>query len=359
MNVDHPSMNQIEIEHLNKNYGSLQVLHDISLDIPIGAFVALVGPSGCGKSTLLRTIAGLETITSGTIKVAGEVVNDKAPRERDLAMVFQSYALYPHMTVEQNMSYSLRLRRRPKAEIDQRVGEAAKILGLEKLLKRRPKQLSGGQRQRVAMGRAIVRNPKVFLFDEPLSNLDAALRVQMRSEIRKLHKNLGATSVYVTHDQIEAMTMADLIVVLHDGRIEQIGKPLDLYRRPANRFVAGFIGSPAMNFVPAEITADGRAIALGAGALLKIPRAQEPGRKVLAGLRPEHLRLDGSGERLAATVDIVEGTGSMTFIEAKVGSELVNIAYAGTYETEAGAPLTLGIASEDIYLFDPETGRAL
>ena len=209
------------------------------------------------------------------------------------------------------------------------------------------------------MGRAIVRNPKVFLFDEPLSNLDAALRVQMRSEIRKLHKNLGATSVYVTHDQIEAMTMADLIVVLHDGRIEQIGKPLDLYRHPANRFVAGFIGSPAMNFVPAEVTADGRAIAIGAGALLKVPRAQEPGRKVLAGLRPEHLRLDGSGERLAATVETIEGTGSMTFIEAKVGNELVNIAYAGTYETEAGAPLTLGIACEDIYLFDPETGRAL
>ncbi|WP_370676954.1 ABC transporter ATP-binding protein [Pleomorphomonas sp. PLEO] len=352
-------MNQIEIQHLNKNYGSLQVLHDISLDIPIGAFVALVGPSGCGKSTLLRTIAGLETITSGTIKVAGEVVNDKAPRERDLAMVFQSYALYPHMTVEQNMSYSLRLRRRPKAEIDQRVGEAAKILGLEKLLTRRPKQLSGGQRQRVAMGRAIVRNPKVFLFDEPLSNLDAALRVQMRSEIRKLHKNLSATSVYVTHDQIEAMTMADLIVVLHDGRIEQIGKPLDLYRHPANRFVAGFIGSPAMNFVPAEVTADGRAIAIGAGVLLKIERAQETGRKVLAGLRPEHLRLDGSGEQLAATVETVEGTGSMTFIEATVGGALLSIAHAGTYETEAGAPLTLGIAGDDIYLFDPETGRAL
>jgi multiple sugar transport system ATP-binding protein len=360
MNVDHLPMNQIEIEHLNKNYGSLQVLHDISLDIPVGAFVALVGPSGCGKSTLLRTIAGLETITSGTIRVAGEVVNDKAPRERDLAMVFQSYALYPHMTVEQNMSYSLRLRRRPKAEIDERVGEAARILGLEKLLKRRPKQLSGGQRQRVAMGRAIVRKPKVFLFDEPLSNLDAALRVQMRSEIRKLHKNLGATSVYVTHDQIEAMTMADLIVVLHDGRIEQIGRPLDLYRRPANRFVAGFIGSPAMNFVPAEVTADGRAVAIGAGAApLRIPRPQEPRRKLLAGLRPEHLRLDGSGERLAAGVETIEGTGSMTFIEARIGNELLNVAHAGTYETEAGAPLTLGIASEDIYLFDPETGRAL
>jgi multiple sugar transport system ATP-binding protein len=352
-------MNQIEIQHLNKNYGALQVLHDISLDIPVGAFVALVGPSGCGKSTLLRTIAGLETITSGTIKVAGEVVNDKAPRERDLAMVFQSYALYPHMTVEQNMSYSLRLRHRPKAEIDQRVGEAAKILGLEKLLKRRPKQLSGGQRQRVAMGRAIVRNPKVFLFDEPLSNLDAALRVQMRSEIRKLHKNLGATSVYVTHDQIEAMTMADLIVVLHDGRIEQIGRPLDLYRHPANRFVAGFIGSPAMNFIPAEVTADGGAITIDGGAQLKIPRGQQPRRKVLAGLRPEHLHPDGSGERLSATAEIVEGTGSMTFIEARIGDELLNIAHAGTFEIEAGAPLTLGIASEDIYLFDPETGRAL
>ncbi len=351
-------MNQIEIKHLNKNYGALQVLHDISLDIPVGAFVALVGPSGCGKSTLLRTIAGLETITSGTISVAGEVVNDKAPRERDLAMVFQSYALYPHMTVEQNMSYSLRLRRRPKAEIDQRVGEAARILGLEKLLKRRPKQLSGGQRQRVAMGRAIVRNPKVFLFDEPLSNLDAALRVQMRSEIRKLHKNLGATSVYVTHDQIEAMTMADLIVVLHDGRIEQIGRPLDLYRHPANRFVAGFIGSPAMNFVPAEVTADGQAVVLG-DAHLKLAQAQAPHRKVLVGLRPEHLHPDGSGERLSATVETIEGTGSMTFIEARIGSEVINIAHAGTYEIEAGAPLTVGIANEDIYLFDPDTGRAL
>jgi multiple sugar transport system ATP-binding protein len=352
-------MNQIEIEHLNKNYGSLQVLHDVSLNIPVGAFVALVGPSGCGKSTLLRTIAGLETITSGTIRLAGEVVNDKAPRERDLAMVFQSYALYPHMTVEQNMSYSLRLRRRPKAEIDQRVGEAAKILGLETLLKRRPKQLSGGQRQRVAMGRAIVRNPKVFLFDEPLSNLDAALRVQMRSEIRKLHKNLNATSVYVTHDQIEAMTMADLIVVLHDGRIEQIGRPLDLYRRPANRFVAGFIGSPAMNFVSATVAADGKSINIGDAAPLAIIGDLTPGTPVVAGLRPEHLKVDGGGNRLAATIDSIEGTGSMTFIEARVGEAVLNVAHAGTYETEAGAPVALGIAPEDIYLFDPETGHSL
>lgn len=351
-------MNQIEIAGLRKAYGGAQVLHDISLDVPVGAFVALVGPSGCGKSTLLRTIAGLESISGGTIKIAGEVVNDKPPRERDLAMVFQSYALYPHMTVEENMSYSLRLRHMPKAEIRSRVEEAAAILGLEKLLKRRPKALSGGQRQRVAMGRAIVRHPKVFLFDEPLSNLDAALRVQMRSEIRKLHRKLGVTSVYVTHDQIEAMTMADLVVVLRDGRIEQIGRPLDLYRQPANRFVAGFIGSPAMNFLPATAGPEG-SIQIGNVSLATRRVDLEPARPLIAGLRPEHLCIQGPGQRLSAIVDVVEGTGSMTYIEAKIGDVPLTIAHNGTYEMEAGAALQIGIRSEDIYLFDAETNRAI
>jgi multiple sugar transport system ATP-binding protein len=355
-------MYQIEIENLCKNYGPVRVLKDISLRIPVGAFVALVGPSGCGKSTLLRSIAGLESVTSGTMRIAGEVVNDKAPRERDVAMVFQSYALYPHMSVEDNMSYALRLRRRPKGEIGERIAGVSKILGLDTLLQRRPKALSGGQRQRVAMGRAIVRNPKVFLFDEPLSNLDAALRVQMRGEIRKLHKRLDATSVYVTHDQIEAMTMADLVVVLRDGIIEQIGEPLELYRKPANRFVAGFIGSPAMNFVPATVAGDGRRIIFGSqGQTLDTGRTLEPGRAMIAGLRPEHLHLGGEGksQSFQTRVEALESTGSMTFIETVADPAPLIVAQSGTQLVEPGAVVSIGIEPSDIYLFDPESGVAL
>ncbi|WP_435170884.1 ABC transporter ATP-binding protein [Falsirhodobacter sp. 1013] len=253
---------QIALDRINKHYGAYHALKDISLSIPEGQFVALVGPSGCGKSTLLRTIAGLETITGGDIHIAGRNVTALAPRERDLAMVFQSYALYPHMTVRRNLTYSLRLKRRKPAEMDRAVEEIARITGLDGLLDRYPRELSGAQRQRVAMGRAIIREPKAFLFDEPLSNLDAALRVHMRAEIRKLHNRLGATSVYVTHDQIEAMTMADHVVVLRAGKVEQQGAPLDLYDRPANRFVAGFIGSPAMNFVDGVVEQDGTRVRL-------------------------------------------------------------------------------------------------
>src|SRR3954463_10031721 len=243
----------VEIRNVRKAFGATQVIHGVSIDIVDGEFVILVGPSGCGKSTLLRMIAGLENISGGEIRIGDRVVNDVPPKERDIAMVFQNYALYPHMTVADNMAFSMKLRNAPKPEIEARVSKAANILGLEKLLDRYPRQLSGGQRQRVAMGRAIVRDPQVFLFDEPLSNLDAKLRVAMRTEIKELHQRLQTTTVYVTHDQIEAMTMADKIVVMHDGIVEQIGAPLELYDRPDNLFVAGFIGSPAMNFVSGRI----------------------------------------------------------------------------------------------------------
>ena len=249
-------MASVEISNVRKSFGSLEIIHGVSINVEDGEFVILVGPSGCGKSTLLRMVAGLESVTSGELRIDGRVVNDVAPKERDIAMVFQNYALYPQMTVAKNMSFSLELARRPKSEIAEKVNKAADILGLKPLLERYPRQLSGGQRQRVAMGRAIVRDPAVFLFDEPLSNLDAKLRVQMRAEIKALQQRLESTTLYVTHDQIEAMTMADKIVVLHDGVVEQIGSPLELYDRPANLFVAGFIGSPAMNFIKARVDGD-------------------------------------------------------------------------------------------------------
>ena len=281
-------MATVSVRNAKKSYGSVKVLHGIDVDVADGEFVALVGPSGCGKSTLLRMIAGLEAITDGDILIGDQVVNDIAPSERDVAMVFQNYALYPHMTVARNMGFSLRLARRPKVEIDRRVLEAAEILGLTDLLHRLPKQLSGGQRQRVAMGRAIVRHPKVFLFDEPLSNLDAKLRVQMRTEIKALHQRLKTTTVYVTHDQVEAMTMADRIVVMRDGRIEQIGDPLQLYDHPANLFVAGSIGSPAMNLIRGTVRGD----RFTGGDGLTFAVNGEPGmgdRDVMLGIRPEHL----------------------------------------------------------------------
>src|SRR5574338_953888 len=289
-------MASVSFRNVEKVFGTTKVLHGISFDIRDGEFMVLVGPSGCGKSTLLRMLAGLEEITSGTIAVDGRPVNDVDSKDRDIAMVFQSYALYPHMTVRDNMGFSLRLRKADRAEIESRVARAAKILNLEPYLDRYPRELSGGQRQRVAMGRAIVRDPKVFLFDEPLSNLDAKLRVQMRSEIKALHQRLRTTTVYVTHDQIEAMTMADRIVVMHDGVVEQIGSPLELYDRPANAFVATFIGSPAMNMLDGRIGPDRASVELDGGTRVILPAVTgEAGQSVKLGIRPEHLALDDEG----------------------------------------------------------------
>src|SRR4051794_8094148 len=305
-------MASVEIRKVDKYFGSVHILHGVEIDIPDGEFVVLVGPSGCGKSTLLRMVAGLEEITNGEIAIGGRVVNQIPPKDRDIAMVFQNYALYPHMTVRQNMAFSLKLARAAQTMIDERVGRAAAILGLDNLLDRYPRQLSGGQRQRVAMGRAIVRDPQVFLFDEPLSNLDAKLRVQMRTEIKELHQRLKTTTVYVTHDQIEAMTMADVIVILRDGTIEQIGKPLAVYDRPANLFVAQFIGSPAMNMLSGEVEArDGRLELRTESLAVPLPEAfgLAPGQAVVLGIRPEHLKLDPGPGEIRATVSTVEPTG--------------------------------------------------
>ncbi|MBB94963.1 MAG: glycerol-3-phosphate ABC transporter ATP-binding protein [Rhodobacteraceae bacterium] len=347
---------QIELSNVQKYYGAYHALRSISLDIDEGEFVALVGPSGCGKSTLLRTIAGLEGISSGDLHIAGERVNDRAPRERDLAMVFQSYALYPHMTVRRNLTYSLRLQRRSRAEQAKAVEEIARITGLEGLLDRYPRELSGGQRQRVAMGRAIIREPKAFLFDEPLSNLDAALRVHMRSEVRQLHNRLGATSVYVTHDQIEAMTMADKVVVMRTGVIEQVGAPLDLYDRPANRFVAGFIGSPAMNFVPG-IVQDGGTVALDLPGrpVLRFNGHRPAGEPVTVGLRPEHLEL-GDGP-LTLPVGFVERTGSTSYVLTATDPELM-ISTPARFP-DGRAEVTLSIDPANVHLFSDDTGAAL
>src|SRR5271155_486483 len=304
-------MASVEVSNVRKSFGSYEVIHGVSISVDDGEFVILVGPSGCGKSTLLRMVAGLESVTSGELRIDGRLVNDVPPKERDIAMVFQNYALYPQMTVAKNMSFSLELARRPKDEIIEKVGKAADILGLKPLLARYPRQLSGGQRQRVAMGRAIVRDPAVFLFDEPLSNLDAKLRVQMRAEIKSLQQRLASTTLYVTHDQIEAMTMADKIVVMHDGAVEQIGTPLDLYDRPANLFVAGFIGSPSMNLLNGTIRLKGSpAFLLDRG--VRPPPASAPagsdGRPAIYGIRPEHLVLSGI-DGMPAEVSVLEPTG--------------------------------------------------
>jgi ABC-type sugar transport system ATPase subunit len=320
-------MAEVRIQKLKKSFGPVDVLKDIDLVVEDGSFVVLVGPSGCGKSTLLRSIAGLEPVSSGTITIGGRQVNDLPPAKREIAMVFQSYALYPHMNVAANMGFGLRFAGAPKAEIDSRVNEAARILQLEPLLKRKPRELSGGQRQRVAIGRAIVRKPQVFLFDEPLSNLDAALRINTRVEIAKLHKLLNATIVYVTHDQVEAMTLADKIVVMNNGRIEQQGKPLDLYYKPANLFVAGFIGSPAMNFLSGTIM-NGE-LELGAAGKLALPSAPavKNGDMITLGIRPEHMRLGGSGVlELKATVDLIERLGEAGFAHLRLATGHVVIA---------------------------------
>ncbi|MGP1397647.1 MAG: ABC transporter ATP-binding protein [Inquilinaceae bacterium] len=353
---------QIELVDVDKHYGSFHALKNINLAIPKGQFVALVGPSGCGKSTLLRAIAGLESITAGTLRIAGDVVNDLPPRKRDLAMVFQSYALYPHMTVRDNLTYALRLKRVPKSERRRKADEVAAIIGLGDLLDRYPKELSGGQRQRVAMGRAIIREPKAFLFDEPLSNLDASLRVRMRKEIRTLHDRIGSTSVYVTHDQIEAMTMADHVVVLRAGVIEQQGAPLELYRSPTNRFVAGFIGSPAMNFAPGIVAEDGTTLILETSdrTALTTDLTMTPGRRVVAGLRPEHIELTGpdAAESARMRIGAVEATGSATYLFSDGDPEII-VVTDGASPHRPGDDVGIRIAPGSVHLFDPETGMSL
>ncbi|GAB5374197.1 MAG: sn-glycerol-3-phosphate ABC transporter ATP-binding protein UgpC [Acuticoccus sp.] len=338
---------------VRKSYGAVEVLHGVDLDVAHGEFVALIGPSGCGKSTLLRMIAGLETVSAGTLSLDGDVVNERPPKDRDIAMVFQNYALYPHMTVAQNMGFSLRLKRAKKAEFDAAVKKAAEILGLEALLDRYPGQLSGGQRQRVAMGRAIVRDPALFLFDEPLSNLDAKLRVQMRIEIKALHDRLKSTTIYVTHDQAEAMTMADRIVVMRSGHIEQAGSPLDLYDEPANRFVADFLGSPAMNVLEGEVV-DGR-FHYGSGLAMDMPRPGVTGRIGL-GFRPEHVAITGDG--IPGQIAAVEPMGSDTHLVARVDTQTVNIVVHDRVALRTGDPVHLTVDPARLHVF-AEDGRRI
>ena len=356
-------MASVSVRSVHKSFDDVAVIHGVSIDISDGEFLVLVGPSGCGKSTLLRMIAGLEDINDGEIAIGDTVVNDMAPKARDVAMVFQNYALYPHMTVRQNMGFSLRLRREDKNMIRERVDSAAQILGLTQLLNRLPRQLSGGERQRVAMGRAIVRDPQVFLFDEPLSNLDAKLRVQMRTEIKALHQRLRTTSVYVTHDQVEAMTMAERIVVMNLGRVEQVGRPLDLYDRPTNLFVAGFIGSPAMNFIEASGTAESDAPALTAADGTTLPLS--PGTRVgggqplVYGVRPEDLALSPNGAGVEATVSVVEPTGSSTLVFCEMAGQEICVEFKERHDFSPGETIRLMPRLEALHLFDRETGQRL
>ncbi|MCW3476518.1 ABC transporter ATP-binding protein [Limobrevibacterium gyesilva] len=349
-------MATVSIRSVRKAFGSTEVLHGVDVEVQDGEFVILVGPSGCGKSTLLRMIAGLENITRGEIAIGGRVVNNVAPKERDIAMVFQNYALYPHMTVRDNMAFSLKLAKAPPAVISDKVGRAADILGLTPYLDRYPRQLSGGQRQRVAMGRAIVRDPQVFLFDEPLSNLDAKLRVQMRAEIKDLHQRLKTTTVYVTHDQIEAMTMADKIVVMHAGNVEQIGAPLELYDRPANLFVAGFIGSPAMNFFKGRVESGAFRFD---GAQLPLPRAAPGvnGASVIYGVRPEHWQLSADG--IDAVVHVLEPTGSETQVMARIADTPVVCAFRERITAQPGESIRIAPDPALVHLFDEKTGVRL
>jgi multiple sugar transport system ATP-binding protein len=354
-------MADVSVRRLFKRYGETAVIHGIDVDIADGEFVVLVGPSGCGKSTLLRMIAGLEEITSGDVNIGNQRVNNLSPSQRDIAMVFQSYALYPHKTVEANMGFSLKLRKMNKAEVKRQVADAAEILGLTPYLARYPRALSGGQRQRVAMGRAIVRNPKVFLFDEPLSNLDAKLRVQMRAEIRELHQRLQTTTIYVTHDQIEAMTMADKIVVLNGGHVEQVGSPLDLYDRPKNRFVASFIGSPSMNLLNGEVTAlkGGFATIMLAGSTLDIPASKEltVGKRISLGIRPEHLKLSDVGLRAKARV--VEPTGSEIHGIFQFQDQEITAVFRERHAMAPGDEVFLEIQPDKVHIFDKESGERL
>ncbi|CVI64683.1 MULTISPECIES: ABC transporter ATP-binding protein [Agrobacterium] len=357
-------MASVELKDIRKSYAALDVIHGISLDIADGEFIALVGPSGCGKSTLLRMIAGLEEITDGDILIGDKVVNGMTPRERNIAMVFQSYALYPHMTVAENMGFNLKLAGQPKNVIEERVAEAARMLDLAKLLDRKPSQLSGGQRQRVAMGRAVVRNPAVFLFDEPLSNLDAKLRVQMRSEIKALHQKVGTTSIYVTHDQIEAMTLADRVVVLNQGRIEQQGTPLELYKTPANLFVAAFIGSPAMNLIEGVVDGEGDqpAARLKDGTAIRIAadRKVKRGQSVTIGLRPEHIGSAIGGDiSLTGRTVLVEPTGAQTHVVFELAGDQVTAVVDGEQLVKVNTPFAASVHHERVHVFDRASGLAL
>jgi len=360
-------MAELSLTNIVKRYGSLEIIHGANLDVKDGEFVVFVGPSGCGKSTLLRMIAGLEDISGGELSIGGRVVNDVEPADRGIAMVFQSYALYPHLTVEHNLTFGLRMNGNPKADTDRRVKHASEILQITELMQRRPKQLSGGQRQRVAIGRAIVREPQIFLFDEPLSNLDAELRVQMRVEISRLHKKLGTTMIYVTHDQTEAMTLADKIVVLRSGNIEQVGAPLDLYDDPANQFVAGFVGSPKMNFLRAEITDNqpghvGVVLRDQRNVRLSLPitaAGVEIGEHVTLGIRPEHFLDAGRGDAdLTVDVDVAEHLGNTSYIYANIaGGEQIVIEREESRNTSNRDTLTVALPAAKTFLFDSAGNR--
>jgi multiple sugar transport system ATP-binding protein len=359
----------VSFKDVTKRFGATTVIHDLDLDVQDQELMVLVGPSGCGKSTALRMLAGLEEVTSGEIRIGDRLVNSLPPKERDIAMVFQSYALYPHMSVRENMAFGLRIRKMPKAEIDRLVTDAARTLGIDHLLDRKPKQLSGGQRQRVAVGRAIVRKPSVFLFDEPLSNLDAKLRVQMRAEITRLQQALRTTTIYVTHDQVEAMTMGTRIAVLKDGVLQQVGSPLEVYERPRNVFVATFIGTPPMNFIPGEIEPDGSALR-AAGFTVPLPPALRPiasriaGRRALAGVRPEHLHLaDGppppGRHRLQAEVEMVELLGNEAVVHARLG-EIILVAKAKSPRApRLRARVEIDVEIDALHLFDAESEQRL
>jgi multiple sugar transport system ATP-binding protein len=366
-------MADVALRDVVKKYDEVEAVRQISLDIPDKEFIVLVGPSGCGKSTTLRMIAGLEEITGGDIYIGGEKVNDVPPKDRDIAMVFQNYALYPHMTVFENMSFGLRLRKVAKAEIRQRVEQAARILDITELLDRRPKQLSGGQRQRVAMGRAIVRNPKVFLFDEPLSNLDAKLRVQMRTEIKRVHQKVKTTTVYVTHDQVEAMTLADRVVVMNGGRIDQVGTPNDLYHKPQTRFVAGFIGSPAMNFVPCRLEQNGAGLSVRLSDTIALPVPDShasryraaAGKELTLGLRPEHItEIRGGDQRnplceFTVTLDVVEPMGMETLVFFTINGTEICSRVEPTAAKGPGEPMRLYANMNHMHLIDPGTNLVL
>ena len=349
-------MATIQLENLVKAYGEVEVLHKVNGEIKDGELVVVVGPSGCGKSTLLRMIAGLETVTSGNVSIGARVVNDLEPAERDIAMVFQNYALYPHMSVRQNMAYGLKIRRINQQEIERRVNQAAEILSIEEYLDRKPRQLSGGQRQRVAMGRAIVRDPQVFLFDEPLSNLDAKLRVQMRLEIRKLQQRLNVTSIYVTHDQVEAMTLGDRLMVLNDGVVEQFGTPIELYDKPETKFVAGFIGSPSMNFIPAS--SQKGSLILGNGT--KISKFKDEHKELTVGIRPEHLKTNKKGQ-VRVSVQMVEQLGANSLVHGVL--EKTNIDFSvsipGHVTADAGSVMAFDVNRDNIHIFHADTGQRI
>jgi multiple sugar transport system ATP-binding protein len=363
-------MAQVVLKDINKLYGSVHAVKDVNLRIDDREFVVLVGPSGCGKTTTLRMIAGLEAISSGDVSIDGQVVNDLAPMDRDIAMVFQNYALYPHMSVFDNMAFGLKMRKFDRREIATRVKEAADILGIGELLKRKPRQLSGGQRQRVALGRAIVRHPRVFLFDEPLSNLDAKLRVQMRVELRKLHQRLGTTAVYVTHDQVEAMTLGDRVVVMKDGIVQQIGEPLELYNRPVNKFVAGFIGSPAMNFATVTMAdGNGRLTAKNGGLEIEVPAPHadrlraHTGHRLTIGIRPEDLRVaahpDPAGLTFSAKVEVVEQLGSEVLLDLRVGNDAMVAAVDPVVRVKTQDTLRLAVNPGRLHFFDAESEKAV